>query len=134
MAVGASIRVHQGLLPTANDWLRALVRETKYGVYEAAGVALSMAVRQLAPGRLMVAQKPRGRSQLDSQRSRAAISGNLVAMAWVSGWGAGDWQGAKKRRWAGGREAGPILTGAPTILATCWGEGCLPTLGLALPP
>ena len=60
------------------------MRETKPGAYEAAGVALSMAVRQLAPRRLMVAEKPRGRSQLDSQRSRA-ISGNLVAMAWASG-------------------------------------------------
>jgi len=30
-AVGARTRVHQGLSPTGKDWLRALVRETKYG-------------------------------------------------------------------------------------------------------
>jgi len=44
-AVGARTRVHQGLSPTRKDWLRALVRERKYGVYDAVGVALSVTVR-----------------------------------------------------------------------------------------
>jgi len=30
-AVGARTREHQGLSPTGNDWLRALVRDSKYG-------------------------------------------------------------------------------------------------------
>jgi len=65
-AVGARTRVHQGLSPTRKDWLRPLVRETKYGAYDAAGVALSVTAREIAPGGLTVAEKPRGRRQLDS--------------------------------------------------------------------
>jgi len=41
--------VHQGFSHTGKDWLRALVRETKYGEYDAAGVALSVTVREMAP-------------------------------------------------------------------------------------
>jgi len=30
-AVGARTKVHKGVSPTGKDWLRALVRESKYG-------------------------------------------------------------------------------------------------------
>jgi len=84
-AVGATTKVHQGLLPTGNDWLRTLVKETKYGGYEAAVVALSVTVRDIAPRGLTVAEKPRGRRQLDSWRTRAAMSGKVAAMVGASG-------------------------------------------------
>jgi len=57
-AVWATTRVHRGLLPTGKDWLRALVMETKCGVYDATGVAFSVTVREIAPPGLTVAEKP----------------------------------------------------------------------------
>jgi len=84
-AVGARTNMHPRFSPTGKDWLRALVRETKYGAYDAAGVALSMMVREMAPHRVTVAEKPSGRSQLDSQRTQAAMSGKVAAMAGASG-------------------------------------------------
>jgi len=59
-AVGARTRVHQGLSPTRKDLLMALVRGTKYGAYDAAGLALSVTVREIAPCGLTVTEKPRG--------------------------------------------------------------------------
>jgi len=44
-------------------------------------------------------------------------------MAGASGYGAGVWWGAKKRRCAPGRDGGPFLIGGAAALATCWGEG-----------
>ena len=72
--------MHQGFSPTGKDWLRALVRESKYGAYDAAGVALSVTVREMAPPGLTVAEKPRGRRQFDSRRTRAAMAGNFAAI------------------------------------------------------
>jgi len=83
-AVGARTR-HQGLSPTGNDWLRALVRETKYGASDAAGVALSVTVSEIAPRGLTVAEKPRGRRQLDSRTTRAAMWGKVAAIDGASG-------------------------------------------------
>jgi len=84
-AVGARTRVHQGLSPTGNDWLSALVRESKKGAYEAAGVALSVTVREMEPRGLTVAEKPKGRRQFDSRRTRAAMAGKVAAMVRASG-------------------------------------------------
>jgi len=97
-------------------------------------VALSVTVKEMEPRGLTVAVKPRGRRQFDSRRTRAAMSGKVAAMVRASGCGDGDWRGAKKRRWAPGREGGPFLTGRATALATCWGEGGFPALLLPLPP
>jgi len=85
MAVGARTRVHKGFSPTGKNWWRALVRESKYQAYNAAGVALSVTVRDIAPRGLTVAEKPRGRRQLDLQRTRAAMSGKVAAMDGASG-------------------------------------------------
>jgi len=82
--LGREPRVTRGLLPTGNDWLRALVRETKYGVYDAAGVALSVTVSLIAPRGLTVAEKPRGRRLLALRRMRVAMSGKVAAMAKAS--------------------------------------------------
>ena len=84
-AVGARTWVHQGFSPTGKDWLRALVRESKYGAYEAAGVALSVTVRETEPRGLTVAEKPKGRRLFDSRRTRAAMSGKVAAMVRASG-------------------------------------------------
>jgi len=89
-AVGARTRVHQGLSPTGKDWLRALVREAKYGAYDPAGVALSVTVREIASHGLTVAEKPRVRRQLDSRRKRAPMSGKVAAIDGASGCGARD--------------------------------------------
>ena len=93
-----------------------------------------MTVREMAPRGLTVAEKLRGRMQLQSRRTRVAISGKGAAIAGASGLGEGVWRGAKKPRWAHGREGGPFLTGGATLLATCWGEGGFPALFLPLPP
>jgi len=77
--------VHLGLSPTGKDWLRALVKESKHGAYEAAGVALSVMVRETAPRGLTVAEKPKGRRQFDSRRTRAAMSGKVEAIVGASG-------------------------------------------------
>ena len=82
--MGARTRVHQGFSPTGKDWLRALVRETKEGAYEAAGVALSVTVKEMEPRGWTVAVKPRGRRQFDSQRTRAAMAGKVVAIVRAS--------------------------------------------------
>jgi len=84
-AIRARTRVHQGLSPTGKDWLRALVRETKYGAYDAAGVALSVTVREIAARGFTVAEILRGRRQLDLRRTRAAMSGKVAAMDGASG-------------------------------------------------
>jgi len=73
------------LSPTGKELLTALVRDTKYGAYDAAGVALSVMGRKIAAGGLTVAEKPRGRRQLDSWRKRAAMSGRIAAMDGASG-------------------------------------------------
>jgi len=78
-AVGARINWAQGFSPTAQDWLRELVRDSKKGAYDAACVALSVTVREMAPPMLTDAEKPRGTRQLDSRRTRAAMSGKLAA-------------------------------------------------------
>jgi len=61
------------------------VRESKYVAYEAAGVALSVTVRETEPRGFTVAEKPRGRRQLESRRTRAAMSGKVAAMVRASG-------------------------------------------------
>jgi len=76
--------VHQGFSPTWKDWLRALVRESKYGAYDAAGVALSVTVREMEPRGLTEGKKPKGRRQFDSGRTRATMSGKVAAMASAS--------------------------------------------------
>jgi len=67
-AVGARTRVHQGFSPTGKESFRVLVRETKNGAYEAAGVPLSVTVREMEPRALTVAQIPKGRRQFYSRR------------------------------------------------------------------
>jgi len=42
-------------------------------------------VREMARGGLMVAEKPSGRRQFDSRRTRAAMSGKVAAMDGGSG-------------------------------------------------
>ena len=81
----ARTKEHQGFSPTGKDWLRDLVRESKYGAYDAAGVALSVTVREIAPRGLTVGQKPRGRRHLDWRRTRAALSEKVAAMVSGSG-------------------------------------------------
>jgi len=83
--VGARTRVHQGFPPTRKNWLRALVRESKYGAYDAAGVALSVMVTEIPPLGLTVAENPRGRRQFDSRRTRAAMSRKVAAIDGASG-------------------------------------------------
>ena len=83
--MGVRIRVNQGFWPTGKDWLSALVRESKYGACEAAGVALSVTVRETEPRELTVAEKPKGRRQFDSRRTRAAMSGKVEAIVRASG-------------------------------------------------
>jgi len=61
------------------------VRESKYGAYEAAVVALSVAVRETEPRGLTVAEKTKGRRQFDSRRKRAPMSGKVAAMVRASG-------------------------------------------------
>jgi len=61
------------------------VRESKYGAYEAAGAALSVTVRETEPLGLTVAEKLKGRRQFDARRTRAAMSGKVVAMVRASG-------------------------------------------------
>jgi len=75
------------------------VWETKYAAYEAARVALSARVREIAICGLTVAEKQSGRRQLDSQRTQAAMSGKVAEMGGASGCGAEDWREAKNRRW-----------------------------------
>jgi len=53
--------------------------------YEAAGVALSVTVRETEPRGLTVAEKPSGSNQFDSRRTRAAMSGKVAAMVRASG-------------------------------------------------
>ena len=77
--------MYQGFSHTGKDWLRALVRETKYGEYDAAGVVLSVTVREMAPRGLMVAEKPSGRRQFDSRRTQGAMSGKVAAIDGASG-------------------------------------------------
>jgi len=91
---------------------------------------LSVTVREIELRGLTVAENPKGRRQFDSRRTRAAMSGKVAAMVRASGCGAGDWRGAKKRRWAPGREGGPFLTGGAAALATSCGEGGFPALPL----
>jgi len=71
------------------------------------------------------AQKPRGRRQLDSQRTRAAMSEKVAAIAGASGWGTGERRGAMKCLCVLGREGGPFLTGGAAALTTCWGKKSL---------
>jgi len=85
MAVGARTWVHQGFSPSGKDFLRALVRETKYGADDAAQVAQLVTVREMAPPGFTVAKALRGRRQLDSLRTQAAILGKVAAMAGASG-------------------------------------------------
>ena len=61
------------------------MRELKYGAYDAAGVALSVRVKEMEPRGLTVAEKPKGRRQFDSRRTRAGMSGKVAAMVRVSG-------------------------------------------------
>jgi len=91
--------------------------------YDPARVAWSVTVSGVPPGALTVEDKPRWRRQFKSRRTQAAISEKVAAIVRSSGWGAGEWCGAKNIYWAPGREGGPILTGGATLLATCWGEG-----------
>ena len=82
-------------------------------------MALSVPVREMASRVFTVAERPRGRRQLESRRTRAAISGKVAAIARASGWGKGDWRGVKNGCWAPGREGGYILTEGAVLLATC---------------
>jgi len=84
-AVGARTRVYQGLSPTGKNCFKALVRERKYGAYDAAGVALSVTVREITPRGLTVAEKPRGRRQFDSGKTPPPMSGKVAAMEGASG-------------------------------------------------
>jgi len=84
-AVGARTRVYQGLFPTGKQWLRALVREVKYGVYDAARVALSVTVREITLRRLTVVEKPRSRRVFESRRTQVAMSGKVAAIVQASG-------------------------------------------------
>ena len=106
----------------------------KVGGVRGGGGALSVTVSEPEPRGSTVAEKPRGRMKFDARRTRAAMSGKVAAKVRASGWGEGDWRGAKKRRWAPGREGGPFLTGGAILLATSWGEEGFPALVLPLPP
>ena len=60
-----------------------------------AGVALAVTVREMAPRGLTVAEKPRGRRQLESRRIRAAMSGRW--RRWRKRLGEGKGSGEEQR-------------------------------------
>jgi len=73
---------------------------------DAGGVALSGTVREMALPWLPVAEKSRGRTQFDSRRTRAAMSGKVAAIDGASGCGAGiDEEQKSDVGHQGGREA-----------------------------
>ena len=74
-------------------------------------MALSVTVSVMAPRMLTDAEKPRGRRQSDSHRTRAAMSGKVATIVRASGWGTRERRGAKKRHCAPRREGGPFLMG-----------------------
>jgi len=105
-AVGARTKVHEGFSPTGKGWYRALVRESKYGALDAAGVALSVTVREMAPRGFTVAEKPSGGGSLIQGGHGHLCVGRLLQWMELLGEGRGTGEGRKiDFGHLGGREA-----------------------------
>ena len=96
-------------------------------------MALSVTVSEMAPRMLTEVEKPRGKRQLDSRRTRAAMSGKVAAIAGASQWRTEERQRAKKRCCVPRREGRHFLTGRAAALITCSATGGLEVSLVQLP-
>ena len=79
-----------------------------------------MEVRVREPLGLTQAVNPRGKGQLASRRTDAAMSGAVAAIGMASWWGNGEEQGVKKRQSAAGNRAAPLSEVTGLFDAATW--------------
>jgi len=112
------LKISQGELPIGKALFNLEVRGAKLGVYAEAGVWRSVPSNDTETLALTVQVKERGREQLASLRTEAAMSGKWAAILSASGWGSKVVLEAKNLRTAWGSEGGDFVKTSPNATAT----------------